>query len=153
MTDASTSTVENKEDLVDANIIELREFLAMRSPQDEAIFILEKIKFEPKKYTITDHSTNRLDQLVRLMNEFPDIKIEVNAHTSSQGDDRENMVFSIKRATAVAGYLIRRGIGTDRVKVMGYGETQLLNHCANGVDCPPEDHAINQRIDLKVLNQ
>lgn len=153
MTDASSSTIENEDDLVDANIMELREFLTIRSPQDEAIFILEKIKFEPKEYTITDNSTNRLDQLVRLMNEFPDIKIEVNAHTSSQGDDRENMVFSIKRATAVAGYLIRRGIGTDRVKVMGYGETQLLNHCGNGVDCPPEDHAINQRIELKVLNQ
>lgn len=153
MTDASSSTIENEDDLVDANIMELREFLTIRSPQDEAIFILEKIKFEPKEYTITSNSTHRLDQLVRLMNEFPDIKIEVNAHTSSQGDDRENMVFSIKRATAVAGYLIRRGIGTDRVKVMGYGETQLLNHCANGVNCPPEDHAINQRIELKVLNQ
>ncbi len=87
------------------------------------------------------------------MNEFPALKIEINAHTQSLGDDRKNMVFSIKRATAIAGYLIRKEIGTDRVKVMGSGETQLLNHCGNGITCSPEDHAINQRIELKILNQ
>ncbi len=153
MSDAAPESPENESNTGDANIAELKEYLMLQSVQDEAIFILEKVKFEPKKYMLTEDISTRLDELVRLMNEFPTLKIEVNAHTESLGDDRENMIFSIKRATAVAGYLIRRGIGTDRVKVMGYGETQLLNHCGNGVDCSPEDHAINQRVELKILNQ
>ncbi|MFK7772914.1 MAG: OmpA family protein [Saprospiraceae bacterium] len=153
MTDSTPLEIENKSKDGDVNIAEMREYLTLQSPQEEMIFILEKVKFEPKKYTITDDISSRLEQLVRLMNEFPDLKIEINAHTTSLGDDRENMVFSIKRATATAGYLIRRGIGTDRVKVMGYGETKLLNHCGNDVDCSPEDHAINQRVELKILNQ
>ncbi len=153
MTDALPESSANESNSSDPNITEMREFMTLQSPQDETIFILEKIKFESKKYMITDDISNRLDELVRLMNDFPALKIEVNAHTESLGDDRENMVFSIKRATAVAGYLIRRGIGTDRVKVMGFGETQLLNHCGNGVDCSPEEHAINQRVELKILNQ
>lgn len=153
MTDATPLPTENKSNTGDANIAEMREYLTLQSPQDEMIFILEKIKFEPKKYTITDDISSRLEELVKLMNEFPALKIEINAYTSSLGDDRENMVFSIKRATATAGYLIRRGIGTDRVKVMGHGETKLLNHCGNGVNCNPEDHAVNQRVELKILNQ
>ena len=153
MTDSSPLPVKDKSHAGDTNIAEMREYLTLQSPQDEMIFILEKIKFESKKYTITDDISSRLDELVKLMNEFPALKIEINAHTESIGDDRENMVFSIKRATATAGYLIRRGIGTDRVKVMGYGETQLLNHCGNGVTCSPEDHAINQRVELKILRQ
>lgn len=153
MTDALPQSNENESYSGDANIAEMREYLTLQSPQYETVFILEKIKFEPKKYMITDDVSNRLDELVALMNEFPVLNIEVNAHTESLGDDRENMVSSIKRATAIAGYLIRKGIGTDRVKVMGYGETQLLNHCSNGVSCSPEDHAINQRVELKILNQ
>lgn len=153
MTDSAPESNENENNSVDANIAEMREYLTLQSPQDETIFILEKIKFDSKKYIITDDNSTQLDELVRLMNEFPALNIEINAHTESIGDDRENMVSSIKRATAVAGYLIRKGIGTDRVKVMGYGETQLLNHCGNGVNCSPEDHAINQRVELKVFNQ
>ena len=153
MTDSVLESSEGESNSVDANIAEMREYLTLQSPRDETIFILEKIKFESKKYIITDDNSTQLDDLVRLMNEFPALRIEINAHTESLGDDRENMVYSIKRATAVAGFLIRKGIGTDRVKVMGYGETQLLNHCSNDVDCSPEDHAINQRVELKVLNQ
>lgn len=153
MTDSAPESNEDKSNQGDANIAEMREYLTLQSPQDGTIFTLEKVKFKSKKYSLTEDISARLDELVKLMNEFPSLKIEVNAHTQSLGDDRENMVFSIKRATSIAGYLIRRGIGTDRVKVMGYGETQLLNHCGNGVDCSPEDHAINQRVELKILNQ
>jgi outer membrane protein OmpA-like peptidoglycan-associated protein len=153
MTDYPPESNENKSNSSDANIAEMREHLALQFPQDGTTFNLKKIKFEPKKYVLTDDISTRLDELVTLMNEFPALKIEINAHTQSLGDDRKNMVFSIKRATAIAGYLIRKEIGTDRVKVMGSGETQLLNHCGNGITCSPEDHAINQRIELKILNQ
>ncbi|MFK8009692.1 MAG: OmpA family protein [Saprospiraceae bacterium] len=153
ITDSSPLAKENKKQTGDANIAEMREYLTLQSPQDEMIFVLEKVKFESKKYTVTNEISSRLDELVNLMNEFPALKIEINAHTTSLGNDRENMVFSIKRATATAGYLIRRGIGTDRIKVMGYGETKLLNHCGNDVNCSPEEHAINQRVELKILNQ
>lgn len=153
MTDSTPFVKKDNNQTVDANIAEMREYLSLHSPQDEMVFILEKVKFEPKNYSISNDISSRLDELVRLMNEFPALKIEINAHTTSLGDDRENMVFSIKRATATAGYLIRRGIGTDRIKVMGHGETKLLNHCGNDVDCSPEDHAINQRVELKILNQ
>ena len=133
------------------NLEELKDFLSNESPQADATFNLEKIKFNPKAYVVNKENAAYLDKLVRMMNEVPEVKIEVNAHTESPGDDRENMVLSIKRATAVAGYLIRHGIATDRIKVMGYGETQLLNHCSNGVECSFDEHQLNQRVELKIL--
>jgi len=153
MTDTTPLIIEDKSKQADANIAAIREHLILQFPQDEMTFILEKVKFEPMKYNLTNDNSARLEELVKLMDEFPALKIEVNAHTESLGDDRENMIFSIKRATAVAGYLIRKGIGTDRVKVMGHGETKLLNHCGNGVNCSPEDHAVNQRVELRILSQ
>ena len=153
MTDSAPLTKANKNNAGDANIAEMREHLVLQFPLDDVAFTLEKMKFDPEKYTITDEHSSRLEELVNLMNEFPELNIEINAHTTSLGDDRENMVFSIKRATATAGYLIRRGIGTDRVKIMGYGETKLLNHCGNDVNCSPADHAVNQRVELRILNQ
>ena len=112
---------------------------------------MENIKFNPAQYSVTPEITVQLDQLVSILNDYPGVKLEVASHTESIGDDRENMIFSIKRATAIAGYLIRKGIATDRLKVMGYGETQLLNHCSNEVDCEEEEHALNQRIEVKIL--
>ncbi|MDG1435501.1 MAG: OmpA family protein [Saprospiraceae bacterium] len=142
-----------KDNSSDDNIAKMREYLKFQSPQEETIFTLEKVKFESKKYHINDNISSYLEELVKLMNEFHKLKIEINAHTPSFGNDRENMVLSIKRATATAGYLIRKGIETDRIKVMGYGETKLINHCVNDVNCSKEDHKINQRIELKIINQ
>lgn len=133
-------------------LAEMKEYLSYQSPQEGTTFILDKIKFDAQKYLLTPPMATRLDTLVRLLNEFPDVKIEVSSHTQSIGDDRKNMITSIKRATAVAGYLIRHGIATDRIKVMGYGETQLLNRCSNGVNCSPEEHLVNQRIEIKIRN-
>ena len=132
-------------------LLDLQDHLDVHTSPTEGIFVLEKVKFEKEQYVVTETNASYLDELVELMINNPELKIEVNAHTESIGDDRENMVFSIKRATAVAGYLIRKGIETDRLKVMGYGETQLLNHCSNGINCNELEHAINQRIEIKIL--
>ncbi len=132
-------------------LTELQDHLDINDTPEEGIFVLENIKFDKEQYVVTETNASYLDELVELMIKNPELKIEVNAHTESIGDDRDNMVFSIKRATAVAGYLIRKGIATDRLKVMGYGETQLLNHCSNGIPCTDSEHIINQRIEIKVL--
>ncbi|MEM6965412.1 MAG: OmpA family protein [Bacteroidota bacterium] len=117
----------------------------------DASFVLESIKFDPEQYMVTPEASASLEELVIIMHEYPELKVEIAAHTESIGDDRENMIISIKRATAVAGYLIRRKINTDRVKVMGYGETQLLNHCGNEVECSEKEHAVNQRMEVRIV--
>ena len=136
MTDNITSKPEEKvKGYSNEGLTELQDHLEIHTTPTEGIFVLEKVKFDKEQYVVTETNASYLDELVGLMIKNPELKIEINAHTESIGDDRDNMIFSIKRATAVAGYLIRKGIETDRLKVMGYGETQLLNHCSNGIQC------------------
>ncbi len=131
----------------------LKEYLTINNSSEGDTFVLESLKFHPNEYIVNASMVSYLEELVTLMIGNPNLKIEISGHTESIGNDKGNMIFSIKRATAIAGYLIRNGIQTDRVKVMGYGETQLLNHCKNGVTCTTEEHAINQRIEVKVLSK
>lgn len=149
MTDHIPSANTAMEIIQDPGVVSMYDHLANNSPQADAIFVLEKLKFGNRKYIIDNQNSSSLDELLQLMEKNTSLKIEISSHTKSIGDDKDNMVISIKRATAVAGYLIRKGIGTDRVKVMGYGETQLLNHCSNEVNCSDEEHDMNQRIEIR----
>ena len=61
------------------------------------------------------------------------------------------MDLSKRRAKAVVDYLTKEGISASRLKSAGYGETQLVNGCSNGVKCSDEDHQLNRRTEFKVL--
>lgn len=142
-----------EEDMSYNGLEKLKEYLSVNNSSEGDTFVLESLKFHPNEYIVNASMVSYLEELITLMIGNPNLNIEISGHTESIGNDKENMIFSIKRATAIAGYLIRNGIDTDRVKVMGYGETQLLNHCKNGVTCTTEEHAINQRIEVKVLSK
>jgi len=137
---------------LDKGIIGIKDYLSGTNLGTGSVFVLEKVKFENQKYRVQPNFRTDLEELVILMKENPQLRVEISAHTESRGDDKENMVLSIKRATAVAGFLIRNNVETDRVKVMGYGETQLLNNCSNGVECSEDEHALNQRVEVRVLD-
>ena len=50
-------------------------------------------------------------------------------------------------------YWIERGIKKNRLSIKGYGETQILNHCKNGVECPDDDHRKNRRFEIKIIKK
>ena len=83
---------------------------------------------------------------------YPTIKIEIGAHTDSRATDYYNLILSQKRAQATTKYLISRGISADRISGKGYGETQLLNDCSNGVKCPENEHQKNRRTEFIILD-
>ena len=75
--------------------------------------------------------------------------IEIAAHTDSRGSAIKNQNLSEKRARSVVGYMISKGINQNRLTAIGYGETQLKNHCKDGVACSDSEHAVNNRIEFK----
>lgn len=91
------------------------------------------------------------DKLYNLMVKKPEIRVEINSHTDSRASDDFNKDLSERRAKAVVDYLVSKGIKRSRMEYHGYGETQLVNHCSNGVDCPDELHAKNRRTEFRVL--
>jgi outer membrane protein OmpA-like peptidoglycan-associated protein len=62
------------------------------------------------------------------------------------------MDLSQRRAESAVNYLVGKGISRERLEARGYGESRLLNACANGVTCSEEAHQANRRTEIKVLN-
>ena len=85
------------------------------------------------------------------MEKYPSLKIKVNSHTDSRGVDAYNLWLSQKRAEATVDYMISKGISANRLQGEGYGETRLVNDCANGVQCSEEQHQLNRRSEFIIF--
>lgn len=87
-------------------------------------FTLRNIYFDFDKSDLRIESNNELDKLITLMNDRPDMTIELGGHTDRRGDDEYNLVLSRERARVAKEYLVRKGISASRIETKGYGETQ-----------------------------
>lgn len=86
--------------------------------------LIENIFYDFDKATLRPESATALDELVQLLNENPNITIELGAHTDSKGSDAYNERLSQRRAESVVNYLIAHGIAADRLTPKGYGESR-----------------------------
>ena len=84
--------------------------------------LIENIFYDFDKATLRPESQTALDELVNLLNENPNITIELSAHTDYKGSDQYNERLSQRRAESVVNYLIAHGIASDRLTPKGYGE-------------------------------
>lgn len=83
---------------------------------------MENVFYEFAKWDITKESEASLDKLVKLLNDNPNITIELSAHTDLVGNAAANKVLSEKRAASCVNYLIKKGIEPDRLTPVGYGK-------------------------------
>jgi len=86
--------------------------------------IIDNIFYEFDKATLTPESTEALDKLVEMMNENPNITIELSAHCDYRGNDNYNQRLSQRRAESVVRYLIEHDIKKERLTAVGYGESR-----------------------------
>ena len=84
--------------------------------------LIENIFYDFDKATLRPESATALDELIQLLNENPNITIELSAHTDYLGSDQYNEGLSQRRAESVVNYLIEHGIASDRLMPKGYGE-------------------------------
>lgn len=84
--------------------------------------LIDNIFYAFDKATLLPESKNALDSLILMLNENPNITIELSAHTDYRGAEAYNKKLSQKRAESVVNYLINHGIATDRLTAVGYGE-------------------------------
>lgn len=84
--------------------------------------LIDNIFYAFDKATLLPESKNALDSLILMLNENPNITIELSAHTDYRGAEAYNKKLSQKRAESVVNYLINHGIAADRLTAVGYGE-------------------------------
>lgn len=108
--------------------------------------VINPIFFDFDKSNIRTDAQYELENIVDVMRKHKGMTIKIESHTDSRGRDRYNLKLSDRRAKSTRDYIISRGIAANRIKsAIGYGETQLLNKCANRVKCTEEEHQLNRR--------
>lgn len=111
------------------------------------------INYKLGSAALTKESTQIIDtKLYQFLVEHPESRIELTAHTDSRGSSTNNLNLSRQRAKSVVNYLVNKGIDRNRLVAQGKGEKELLNKCADGVDCSEYEHRINRRTSFRILN-
>ncbi len=117
----------------------------------EAIKI-ENIYYNLGKSEIRDDAKKPLDNLIHVLKNNPSLMVELGSHTDSQGNDESNYKLSSERAQSAVEYILdNSNIRKGRIQARGYGETDLVNGCKNGVKCSDRKHQQNRRTELKIV--
>ncbi|WP_045475607.1 OmpA family protein [Winogradskyella sp. PG-2] len=116
--------------------------------------VINPIFFDFDKSNIRTDAEYELENIVDVLRKHPEMIIKIESHTDSRGRDRYNLKLSDRRAKSTRDYIISRGIDASRIEsANGYGETQLLNKCANRVKCSEEEHQMNRRSYFYIVNE
>jgi peptidoglycan-associated lipoprotein len=95
-----------------------------RLPSISRPVTMENVFYDFGQWTLTEASEKELHMLVKLLNDNPNIAIELSAHTDMIGDDESNMLLSQRRAQSVVDFLLVAGTAPDRLTAKGYGESR-----------------------------
>ena len=109
------------------------------------VFGINLIYFDLDKWNIRADAAVDLAKILDVLEQYPTMKLDIRSHTDSRASQAYNEKLSDRRAKSTREWLIGKGIGKDRLTAKGYGETELVNKCADGVECTEEEHQLNRR--------
>lgn len=98
--------------------------IALQPIEKGASIVLKNIFFETGKFDLQNESKSELDKLVELLNDNPNLKIQIDGHTDNVGQQKDNLELSNNRAKSVVGYLLSKGINQQRLSYKGFGATK-----------------------------
>jgi outer membrane protein OmpA-like peptidoglycan-associated protein len=121
----------------------------VKPAQKEDILLVSDIRFEFNESNPADEGFKYIEELIRILNAFPDIKLAVNGYADSRGNEGYNLKLSMARARAVAEYLNQKGDFSQRITVNAFGEKDPVarNTTPEGRD-DPEGRVFNRRVEL-----
>jgi outer membrane protein OmpA-like peptidoglycan-associated protein len=109
--------------------------------------VLNNIYYDLDKSDIRADAAIVLDSLVMIMEDNPEIYVELGSHTDDRAGNDYNMDLSWNRARSAVAYIIQSGVDPVRIVAKGYGESRLLIKAA----VTEQDHQVNRRTEFKVL--
>ncbi len=112
--------------------------------------VLDNIYYDLDKATIRQDAVPALEELVSMLDQNPDLSIQLSAHTDCRGTSFYNLNLSQRRANSVIRYLMDSGINQERLVAKGFGESSLSINCECD-DCTEEEHQTNRRTTFKII--
>ena len=148
---AEVNVTVGKDEVVYEILLNPRQVAIEKGMDLAKVFEIKEIKFDYNKANIRPDAEVELTKIVEVMREYPKMKIDIRSHTDSRGSDSYNLKLSERRAKATVEWMVKQGIERKRLTAKGYGETQLVNGCSNGVPCTEEEHQENRRSEFIVV--
>ncbi|MDN3672726.1 OmpA family protein [Flavobacterium branchiarum] len=108
-------------------------------------FGIKMIYFDLDKSNIRREAALDLEKILDVLKEHPTMKLDIRSHTDSRQTHKYNEALSDRRAKSTIKWLVQNGIAPNRLTGKGYGETQLVNGCSDGVPCTEAEHQMNRR--------
>lgn len=158
----STANTFGKELIVKADVILLtKEEIIVKKIQPKAdlgkVLELNPIYFDFHEYNIRPDAEIELAKIIKIMNEYPNMVVELGSYTDCRASEQYNQVLANKRAKASADYIKQRITKPSRISGKGYGETKLVNACScegNVIStCTEEDHQKNRRTEFIIIKK
>jgi len=116
------------------------------------MYQLSGVRFIPNSTKFRKSSMKSLEDFYKFLKENHQLTIQLEIHTDARGEAEHNLKLTEQRAKALQNYLIEKGIQKQRLTSIGKGETQLINHCQDGVLCSSREHAENRRVEFRVID-
>lgn len=113
--------------------------------------VLENLVFEGKTRELNNEGGAALDLLYQNLLNNPKLIVELYVHTDARKSERYNWLLAKRRGNFINEFLSEKGIRTERFTIFPVGEAQISNHCTNGKKCSKAEHAINNRVEMKVI--
>ncbi|RMA66215.1 WD40 repeat protein [Ulvibacter antarcticus] len=132
---------------LEKEIIEV-ETVEMIVKTDKKYLKADNIQFDYNSAEITSEAQSILNTIYQTLIEQPEIRLELNAHTDSQGDFDYNLKLSQRRANSAMLYLLAKGIDQSRLNAFGKGESEPLIDCEL---CTESQHETNRRIEFLII--
>jgi outer membrane protein OmpA-like peptidoglycan-associated protein len=137
--------------LVFLHLKPLNENASLKFYDGKLIFNLPNVFFDLNSATLKTAAKKELDKVATIMKSFPELNIELSAHTDARGNAALNMTLSAQRAKNCVTYLESKGANIKNLIAIGYGEEKIRNKCVDEVPCTEEEHGYNRRTEFKVL--
>ncbi|GAA4807870.1 OmpA family protein [Litoribaculum gwangyangense] len=123
-----------------------------RKKVENSIKALDKINFNFSSAVIKTESKNTIARLAKILEQYPDLLIEISSHTDSRGSKAYNQILSEKRLKATIDYLLTFDVNSDNISGKAFGEEKLLNECDDSTKCSEDKHQENRRSEIKILD-
>ena len=114
------------------------------------VFDISLIYFDLDKSNIRPDAAKDIQKVIEVMKEYPNMHVFIRSHTDSRQTHKYNEGLSDRRAKSTLAFMVANGIEPERLTAQGFGETELVNECADGVYCSEEAHQKNRRSEFIV---
>ncbi|MEO6404976.1 MAG: OmpA family protein [Ferruginibacter sp.] len=136
----------NLDSLIKSGYKEIHKDLYLVPIEVGQVFRLNNVFFDFDKFFLRPESFIELNRVVKFLEDYPNIEIEMSAHTDSRGSDDYNIVLSQNRAKSVMDYILSKGISPLRIVSKGYGETKPV--ATNETD---DGRQLNRRVEFTIM--